>query len=85
MSMAGRAGATVVMVTAALPWLGCGPAGPGKATPAADPATLLRFRADALTRARVWREPATPIAEADLRGRETGTLGFADRIDCVIG
>lgn len=72
----------MVVVTAALPWLSCGPAGAGKAMPAADPATLLRIRDDALARARVWQEPATPIAEADLRGRQTGALELADRVDC---
>jgi len=82
MAMTGRAGATALIVTATLPWLCCAPAGAGKAAPAVDPATLLRIRADALTRARVWQEPATPIAEADLRSRETGTVTFGDRIDC---
>jgi hypothetical protein len=72
--------ATALIVAATLPWLACGQAGAGKAMPAPDPDTLLRLRADALARARVWQEPATPIAEADLRSRETGL--FADRIDC---
>ena len=80
--MAHPARAAAMIVTAVLPWLSCGPAGAGRVAPVTDPATLLRIRADALTRVRVWQEPATPIAEADLRSRETGTLKFADRIDC---
>jgi hypothetical protein len=81
--MVHRAAATAMIVAAALPWLSCGAGGGGKAaaTPA-DTATLLRLREDALARARVWQAPATPIAEADLRTRETGTLTFAERIDC---
>jgi hypothetical protein len=78
--------ATAMIVTVALPWLSCGPSGgAGRAAAAGSPldaAALTRLRDEALTRARVWREPETPIADADLRTRETGTLTFADRIDC---
>jgi hypothetical protein len=81
--MVDRARAAMI-ATAALPWLSCGPAGATKAAPAvpADASRLLRLRDDALARARVWQQPATPIAEADLRSREAGALEFPERIDC---
>jgi hypothetical protein len=81
--MVDRARAAMI-ATAALSWLSCGPAGATKAAPGApaDASRLLRLRDDALARARVWQQPATPIAEADLRNRETDALEFPERIDC---
>ena len=81
---AGRAVATTVAFTAALPWLCCGE-GTAKAPPSPAPglvANLLRHRDDALARAKVWRPPATPIAEADLLNDGPNPFTASDRIEC---
>src|SRR5688500_1360634 len=80
---AGRAGGTAV-ITASLPWLSCGERG-AKAPPSPAPgvvANLLRHRDDALARAKVWRPPATPIAEADFLNDGPNPFTTADRIEC---
>lgn len=82
--LAGRARATAVISTAALPWLCCGDGAP-REPPAPAPgvaASLLWHREDALARARVWRPPATPIAEADLLNDGPGPFTATDRIEC---
>ena len=81
---AGRAVATTVILTAALPWLSCGN-GTARESPAPAPgvaASLLRHRGDALARAKVWRAPDTPIAEADLLNDGPNPFTTTDRIEC---
>jgi hypothetical protein len=76
-----RTALTAALLTAALPWLCCRH-GTARPAPAPDVATLLRLREDALARARVWQEPATPIAEADLRSPGPSPFESTDRLDC---
>jgi hypothetical protein len=81
---ADRAGATAVVVAATVWWLSCGAAGPGRSEPQAPGVTaaLRRLRDDALARARVWRQPATPIGAADLRNDPPGPFQALDDIEC---
>jgi hypothetical protein len=80
---ADRAGARAAIVAATAPWLYCGAAGPGPEPQAPGViANLLRLREDALARAKVWQEPATPIGSADLRNDPPGTFQAAQQIEC---
>jgi hypothetical protein len=81
---AGRAGATAVIVTAALLWLSCGDGASRNTEPLAPgvEASLLRLREAALARAKVWRPPAGPIAKADLLTDGPGPVKPPDRIEC---
>jgi hypothetical protein len=80
---ADRAGAMAVIVAATASWLSCGAAA-GRSQPEAPGVTanLLRLREDALARARVWREPATPIGAADFRSDPPGPFQALDEIEC---
>ena len=81
---ADRAGATAVVVAATVSWLSCGTGGHGRSERQAPGVTarLMRLREDALARARVWREPATPIGAADLLSEPPGPFQALDQIEC---
>jgi len=81
---ADRAGATAVVVAATVSWLSCGTGGHGRSERQAPgvTASLMRHREDALARARVWREPATPIGAADLLSEPPGPFQALDQIEC---
>lgn len=74
-----------VILTASLSWLGCSAGGqctPGPGASSLPVADLLRLREDALARAKVWQEPATPIAQADLRNAPPGPFKPSDEVAC---
>jgi hypothetical protein len=71
-----------VIVAAALPWSSCGEPPRASASPTPGVAESLRRREDALARAKVWRQPARPVAEADLRHDGPGPFKASDRIEC---
>ena len=79
-----RARVTAVSVAVTVFWLAGTAAGSaGSDTPApAGAANLLKFRADALARARVWQQPAVAIGAADLRSDPDGPLHGLTEIDC---
>lgn len=59
------------------------PPGSYRPNPSSDdfvlpPDRLAALREDALPRTRVWREPAVPVAQADLRSNPPGADGFAE-------
>jgi len=81
---AGGSGAAAVIGLVVLPWISCARGTTGQAAPSAGDglAELQRQRDEALARAKVWQPPATPIAEADLRGAGPSPFQSSDRIDC---
>ena len=81
---ADRAGVRAVVVAATVSGLACGSGGPHRSEPPAPGVTanLMRLREDALARAKVWRQPATPIGAADLRSDPPGPFQGLDEIEC---
>ena len=84
----GRTGLTVapgelLPLVLTLGVIGCAACGGGDHARAADSdAAALRMRDDALTRARVWRQPVTPIADFDFTANPPGSFAVTDDVSC---